>query len=80
MRLILKKCTFSRFGQEKAHKKSLYTNRLAYVEEKIKRKYIICVLTFGRRLQLVAPENRGTLLHVGFHALNYRPNSACMLS
>ncbi len=39
-----KKCTFSRFGQEKAHKKNLHTNRLAYAEEKIKRKYIICVV------------------------------------
>ena len=38
-----KKCTFSRIWQEKAHKKNLHTNRLAYAEEKIKRKYIICV-------------------------------------
>ena len=51
--------------QEKAHKKNLYTFTAwaTDVEEENKKKNI-CVLTFGKRLQLVAPENRGMLLHV----------------
>ena len=43
--------------------KNLYTSQLGDIEEENKKKNI-CVLTFGKRLQLVAPENRGMLLHV----------------
>ena len=35
-----KKVHISSFGQEKAHKKNLYTSQLGNAEEKIKEKYI----------------------------------------
>lgn len=71
--------------REKSAQKNLHTSRLAYAEEKIKRKKYICAPYMkadfiSSRLLVVVAENRVTPQPVDFHALNYRPNSVCMWS
>lgn len=70
---------FSHLARKSAQKKPPHKPiGLCRGENKKKIYYMRC-LTFGKWLQLVVIESRGTLLHVDFDALNYRPNSACML-